>query len=161
MTGIFLGRSSRLLRWPITMFRMGRGRYSLWARTPCLRIQWGSLTSHLHKEHCDPKFTHRLGPACHASQRQGKLYFPSCASLVAVPESDLDSHVFSSKTRTLATGTLAHDNARRADRPCGSRRCFPSKIAKSRPPMPVLAVVFLRKEPDSMESSSFSITQSM
>ncbi|CAL9764638.1 unnamed protein product, partial [Musa acuminata subsp. burmannicoides] len=51
-------------------------------------------------------------------------------SLVALPESDLDSHVFSSKTRTLATGTQAHDNARRGDTPCGSRRCFPSKIVR-------------------------------
>ncbi|CAL9122576.1 unnamed protein product, partial [Musa textilis] len=42
----------------------------------------------------------------------------------------LDSHVLSSKTRTLATGTLAHDNARRADSPCGSRRCFPSMIVR-------------------------------
>lgn len=81
-----------------------------------------------------PLPAHRLGPVCHATQGQGKLYFPSCASLVAVPESDLDSHVFSSKTRTLATGTLAHDNARRADSPCGSRRCFPSKIVRSLPP---------------------------
>ncbi|URE11301.1 hypothetical protein MUK42_35509 [Musa troglodytarum] len=34
-----------------------------------------------------------------------------------------------------------------------------SMIAKSRPPMPVLAVVLPRKEPDLMESSPFSITQ--
>ena len=49
MTGISLGRSSRLLRCPIPMVRSGRGHYFHRARTPRLRIQWGPSASHLHK----------------------------------------------------------------------------------------------------------------
>nr|XP_018674707.1 PREDICTED: uncharacterized protein LOC108951454 [Musa acuminata subsp. malaccensis] len=49
MTGIFLGRSSRLLRWPITVFRLGRGRCFHREGTPACAFGGRPPPSHLHK----------------------------------------------------------------------------------------------------------------
>lgn len=49
MTGISLGRSSRLLWRLAAVVRSGRGRRFLRARTPSLHVQWGPSALHLHK----------------------------------------------------------------------------------------------------------------